>query len=476
MTQPSTTPRNVLLITIDSLRADHVGAYGDAEARTTAIDALAAGGVRFDRAYATAPLTLPSHASILTGRYPPRHGARTDTARIDATVPTIADAFRRAGFTTAAFVSTSTLDRRSGLDKGFDTYETTPASQIAARAAGWLEPTADRRGHRDQRFFLWVHLFAPHAPYGNPADVARAARPAADRYDDDVSEADEQVGRLIAALGPHRNDTVIVVTSDHGEAFGEHGELTHGLFVYDTTLRVPLIVNGPSIERGRVIGDPVSLVDVAPTMAALAALGAFAADGQDLLPRGDRRPAGDGSGQPPASQRLIYAETYAPLQDFGWSPLRVMRRGDWKYIGAPEPELYDLRADPGEARNLVDEQPARAAALGRELEALPVSGADEASRPDPKDRRRIAARIAEVTSGELRGPLLERALREIIRDDPGNAVANLRLGEILADSGRCGESVNRFRTAVAAHASGDDAQRGLARCGSSATRIIHESR
>jgi predicted Zn-dependent protease len=152
-----------------------------------------------------------------------------------------------------------------------------------------------------------------------------------------------------------------------------------------------------------------------------------------------------------------------------------MRRGDWKYIGAPEPELYDLRADPGEARNLVNEQPARAAALGRELEALPVSDADGASRPDPKDRRRIAARIAEVTSGELRGPLLERALREIIRDDPGNAVANLRLGEILADSGRCGEAVRRFRTAIAAHAPGNEAERGLARCAATAKRVTLES-
>ena len=451
-TQPPEPAENVLLVTIDSLRADHVGAYGDAEARTTALDALAADGVRFERAYAAAPLTVPSTASLLTGRYPFHHKARTKTAHLDPVIPTIAGTFRRARFATAAFLGTPELDKRFGLDGGFETYETTPANQVDAQAIAWLET------HPQRRFFLWVHLYAPHAPYGNPADRARAARPAVDRYDDDVAEADAQVGRLLAALGARRRRTLVVVTSDHGEAFGEHGELTHGLFVYDTTTRVPLIVNGPSIfsERG-VVSDPVSLVDVAPTLAALAALDPFGADGQVILSRQRN------SSLTSDNQRSLYSETYAPLTEFGWSPLRSVRRGDWKYIAAPQPELYDLKNDPGETRNLMDDQMARGAELAQDIDA--VSPLDTTPRPDPKDRREIAARLAEVTSGELRGPLLERALREIIRDDPGNGVANLRLGELLADSHRCKEAVKRFRLAIAAHASEADAQRGLARCG-----------
>jgi choline-sulfatase len=455
--QPSNMARNVLLITIDSLRADHVGAYGDADARTPTLDALAAGGVRFDRAYASAPLTLPSHASLLTGRHPPHHGARSDGARIEAAAPTIADAFHRRGFATAAFVSASALDGRSGLDRGFDTYEAAAPNQVEARAKAWLE------AHREPRVFVWVHLVAPHAPYGNPADPARAARPAVDRYDDEVTDADAQAGRLIAALGPRRTGTLVVVTSDHGEAFGEHGEITHGLFVYDTTLRVPLILNGPAISRGRVVADPVSLVDVAPTVAALAGVGPFGGDGDVILPAEVLPPKG--GSYISTGGRYLYSETYAPLTDFGWSPLRTIRRGDWKYIAAPQPELYDVKTDPGETRNLVDDQPARAAELARDIEAIsPSEAVGGAARVDPKDRRTIAARIAEVASGELQGPLLERALREIIRDDPGNGVGNLRLGELLAGSHRCKEALKRFTLASAAHAPGADTSPSRARC------------
>ena len=464
-TQPSNTVENVLLITIDSLRADHVGAYGDAEAHTPALDALAAGGVRFDRAYASTPLTLPSHTSLLTGRYPPHHGVRTDAGHLGEAVPTLAETFRHGGFATAAFPAATPLDGRSGLARGFESYATVkrdlfegrPATEVPERvvvdAADWLET------HAHRRFFMWVHVFAPHVPYGNPGDRARAARPAIDRYDDEVMQADAQVGRLLAALGPGRRNTLIVVTADHGEAFGEHGEITHGLFVYDATLRVPLILNGPAIARGRVISDPVSLVDVAPTLVALAGLGRFDADGVAVLPTKEETPSA------PRNPRLIYSESYAPLADFGWSPLRSARRGDWKYIAAPEPELYDVRSDPGETRNLVEDQPARATELAHEIDTMaPLDATGGPARPDPKDRREIAARLAEVTSGELQGPLLERALREIIRDDPGNGVANLRLAELLAGSRRCKEAVKRFRLAVAAHAPGADTSASRARC------------
>lgn len=451
LAEPARKPQNVLLVTIDSLRPDRVGAYGDAEAHTPVLDALAAGGIRFDRAYATAPLTLPSHASLLSGRYPPHDAAHFDGQPVRGSAPLLAETLHRQGFATAAFVGTPALDPRFGLNRGFDTYEVSVANHVDSRADTWLE------AHKELRVFVWAQLCAPHAPYGNLADRARVARPAIERYDDDVAEADAQLGRLIAALGPRRAETLVVVTSDNGEAFGEHGEIMHGLFVYDTTLRVPLVLNGPSLDRGRVVTDPVSLVDVATTITSLAGLPPYPSDGVSLI--------GPQGGTHARVDRTIYAESYAPLAEFGWSPLRSIRRGDWKYIEAPHPELYDLKNDPGETRNVIDDQPVRAAELAGEMTAFaPAQGPGHPGLADPKDRREIAMRIAEVTSGELQGPLLERVLREIIRDDPGNGIANLRLAEILGASGRCGEAVRRFRSATDAHAPADGIQRGLARC------------
>jgi arylsulfatase A-like enzyme len=486
--QPGPAARNVLLITIDTLRADHVGAYGARRARTPNLDALAARGARFDRAFATAPITLVSHASILTGLYPPGHGARHNGMRLNLETPTLAETLAHQGFRTAAFVGAFPLDRRFGLIKGFQTYgdkmprgrdgrpaNERPGSQVVDEALAWL---AD---HRDQRFFLWVHLFEPHAPYGNPDDPVEARRPPIQRYDDDVAEADKQAGRVIAALGPLAETTLIVAAADHGEAFGEHGEISHSLFTYDTTLRVPLIVAGPGVPQS-VIEDPVSLVDVAPTI--LSELGAsrMNGDGIDLSPAfsGTRLPA-----------RTLYAESFAPLFDFGWSPLRTVRADGWKYIEAPKPELYDVRSDSGETTNKVAEDAPRAAQLAQKvrsygstdisasasidreaqsrLQALGYTGGGRSAgaggaRPDPKDRRELAARIAQVTSGELHGAELERALREILKEDPGNPQANVRLGYVLADRNACVEAVPLFEKAIAARLPSVDAHLGLAQC------------
>jgi len=495
-TQPSNTPQNVLLITIDTLRADHVGAYGDAAAHTPTLDGLARDGVRFDRAYATAPITLASHASLMTGRYPQGHGARHNGLLVDRATPTLAEAFARHGFATGAFVAAFPLDRRFGLNRGFETYGDTmprdesgrllnerPGRLVVDEALGWLD------AHRRGRFFLWVHLFEPHAPYGDPSDPAQAARPAIERYDAEIAEADAQAGRLIAALSDQRRDTLIVAAADHGEAFGEHGEISHSVFVYDTTLRVPLIFSGPGVTAAQIVQDPVSLVDVAPTIAALAGLPTFDADGQNLQISALRSPTAD-TRSPTSSPRSLYSESFAPLLDFGWSPLRAIRRGNLKYIAAPRPELYDLSADPGETRNLVDAQPSRAADLAGQVDAISSAtltaaaavmdgdararlqalgyvgarAAGGAVRADPKDRREIAARIAEVTSGELQGPLLERALRDLVRDDPGNPQANLRLGYVLGESNRCAEAIKRFDIAIAGGVPGADGYLGRAGC------------
>jgi choline-sulfatase len=488
-------PRHVLLVTIDTLRADRVGAYGYAKARTPHLDALAASGLRATHAYATAPVTLPSHASMLSGRYPPGHGARHNGVAMGEGVPTLATVLKAAGFATGAFVSAFPLDRRFGLATGFDVYGDRwargPDGRPADERSGQLtvdEALTWRRATGAARTFLWVHLFEPHAPYGDAA----SGRPLSDRYDDEIAEADRQVGRLLDGLGPDRASTLVVVAADHGEAFGEHGEIGHSLFVYDTTLRVPLILAGPGAARG-LLPDPVSLVDIAPTV--LAAVGVPAPaplDGETL--RQDRGLLL--RDEPP---RQLYAETAAPFEDFGWSPLRSVRAGTSKYILAPAPEFYDLAADAGETTNLVATRQAEAARLKaavaafaspaataapgggvtpedrRRLQALGYLGGTgpQGRQPlaDPKDRREIAARLAEVTSGELAGPALEAALLRILADDPGNPQAALRLGYARVARGDCRGAVPHFRAAIAARMPTADAHLGLASCLSAERRL-----
>ena len=485
--------RNLLLITIDTLRADRVGAYGYRAGRTPGIDALAARGARFDAAFSSAPITLTSHATIMTGRYPPGHGARHNGLRLDPGVPTIADSLRQAGFATAAFVAAFPLDRRFGLNKGFDTYSDRmprgAQGRLASERSGKVvvdEAVAWLNGHRDARFFLWVHLFEPHAPYGDPSD----RRPVAARYDDEVAEADRQVVRLIEALGSESTATMIAVAADHGEAFGEHGEISHSIFVYDTTLRVPLIIAGPGIAP-TVVAGTAGLVDLAPTL--LSRLGPikFDADGIDL------GPALAGGAIP---SRDLYAESFAPLLDFGWSPLRSIRSGGFKYIAAPKPELYRLSSDQGETQNLAEADRAQAATLddrvqrispatlstnrakdpeaAARLQALGyVSGSEAAAsrvRPDPKDKRELAARIAEVTSGELRGDRAAPGTRANPGGGPGES-AGPRPARIPADGGaRLPWRRAPLHAAIAGRLPGADAYLGLAGCQAS-TRKLDEA-
>lgn len=480
------TARHLVLVTIDTLRADRVGAYGHAGAKTPVLDALAATGRRAAQAFATAPVTLPSHASILSGMYPPAHGARHNGVAFAPGVPTLATILKAQGFATGAFVAAFPLERRFGLATGFDVYgdrlprldngkpaDERPGAEVVDEALAW------RRSTGGARTFLWVHLFEPHAPYRNPTD----GRPVAVRYDEEVAEADRQVGRLLDGLGADRASTLVVVAADHGEAFGEHGEIGHSLFVYDTTLRVPLIVQGPGAAAG-VEPRPVSLVDVAPTALGLLGIAAPPMDGRAFA--GPAAAAAD-------STRVLYAESEAPWRDFGWSPLRSVRTGGLKFIQAPTPELYDLAQDAGETSNLL---PARAASLAplrtalaeavrdrvpaaaantatdadtrRRLQALGyLSGAGPSGRAptiDPKDRRDEAARIAEITSGELAGLARERALRELATSDPGNPQVRMRLGFALVERGECAEAVPHFRAAVASAVASADAHLGLAEC------------
>ncbi len=476
--------QSVVLITIDTLRADRVGAYGLTSARTPVMDDLARQGVRFSHAYATAPITLTSHASLLTGRYPAGHGARHNGIAVQD-VPTLAGRLKAAGFATGAFVSAFPLDRRFGLARGFDEYDDglgrgadgrplneRAGMETAARAIAWLD------AHRAQRFFLWLHLFEPHTPYGTTTD---RQTPALARYDEEVAAADAAAGRLLDALGAAAASTLVIVASDHGEAFGEHDEVGHSIFVYDTTLQVPLILRGPRVPHGRTVVTRVSLVDVAATTLAIVGLEAMDTDGQSLMPALDGQTLGE---------RAIYAESFAPLFDFGWSPLRSVRDEGWKYIAAPRPELFDLGSDAGETRNLAETEPqrasrmsARAAVLGgpdpdaapvtdaearRRLDALGYisRGPDErrSTRPDPKDRIQIASRLASVMAGEVRGSALISTLEAVLEQDPSNPQAHLRLGYAYAEASRCDRAVRHLRAALAARLPSADAGLGLASC------------
>ena len=507
---PPARAQNLVLITIDTLRADHVGAYGWTRARTPTLDAIATSGALFERAFAAAPITLPSHATLLTGRYPPGHGARDNGLRVSATVPTLATELHAKGFATAAFVAAFPLDHQFGLDRGFDVYGDTlprgadgrpanerPASAVVNDAVAWLRtpgPKGPGLHGSDlpappgspalpgRPFFLWVHVFEPHAPYGDPSSSSRSAL---ERYDEEIATADREIGRLIAALGPLAARTLVVAAGDHGEAFGEHDEYAHSIFVYDTTLRVPLLMSGPGIPAGTRVAEPVTLADVAPTVMRALGMQLADVDGIDLSPAFSRVTL---------PQRELFAESFAPLVEFGWAPLRALRTGGRKLIAAPTPELFDVEQDPAETKNLAGAQsnavqtlqtrvnrysgpdlPSAATADREAAERLRALGYSSGSvgsqqsqsaggRPDPKDRREIAARIAQVTSGELSGAALLTALEGIVRDDPRNGQAQLRLGYARLQAGDCARAEPAFHAAASAGLPSADVHLGLATC------------
>jgi arylsulfatase A-like enzyme/Flp pilus assembly protein TadD len=452
---PSPPPRaeHVVLVTLDTLRADRLGCYGNRDVATPRLDRIAAEGALAAEASAHVPLTRPSHASILTGLLPPEHGIRDNVSpAVVPEVPLLADVLRKAGFATGAFVSSVVLTRQSGLDRGFDVYA--DRFEGAAGDAQFLN-TVQRKGEdtlreasawleaqRGRRVFLWVHLYEPHDPYEPPEPYA--TRYAGRLYDGEVAWTDELVGRLddrLAALGL-RDHAALIVTSDHGEGLGEHGEQLHGFFAYQTTLRVPLLVRAPGVRGGTRLSSTVRLADLFPTALDLAGVPApagAAASARSLAP--------ELRGGPALPEPVTYAETLVPLLHFGWSDLRVVREGRWKYIQAPRPELYDLQSDPGELTNVAAAHAARVdamrGALSRTLEreraarltAAPVSadlieklgalgyvgggGTAETATPgaDPKDK-----------VGEFRvvNALIREALLAFHAGAHGTAVANLQ--------------------------------------------------
>jgi arylsulfatase A-like enzyme/Tfp pilus assembly protein PilF len=482
---------NVLLITVDTTRADHLSCFGSHGARTPHLDSLAARGVLFTHATAQVPLTLPSHACIMTGSYPPVHKLRDMGGFVlDKSHPTIASIMEAAGFSTAAFVGSRVLAKHFGLSQGFDTYDDDMGAEkeegrlpgafperragvVTDRALDWLKQNGPRK------FFLWAHYYDPHQPYDPPEPYKHEY--AKSPYDGEIAYMDEQVGRLLAgleqlALTPH---TLVIVMGDHGESLGEHGEATHGIFLYDATLHVPLIVAGPEIPSGKVIGDQVRSIDLHPTVMEFLNLHPSSeAQGVSLWPlirQGTR-----------VRSNYSYGETLYPRTYMRWSELRAMRTDGWKLILAPHPELYNLQRDPGELQNLVANYPAEADQLQKKIweavgtqsktEKVTSAPVDEQTRqeleslgyvsggatreiqlgtdaPDPKDRIAVlktmeqAEKFLNAHDNAHAAQFMEQALRQ----DPGNPLAHVYLAMAEERAGRPERAVEVYEAAIGRH-------------------------
>ena len=483
---------NVLLITLDTTRADHLGAYGDRRARTPNLDRLAAGGVLFERAISAAPLTLPAHVSLFTGLYPFAHGVRNNgNFTLGDGVPTLTGALRAAGYRTAAFVSAFVLDRRYGLAAGFDRYDDRVelerrGADTAAAASAWLVETA-----QDPRpFFVWVHLYDPHDPY-EPPPAFRAAfgdRP----YDGEIAYDDEVIGTLLERLRQLgvEGSTLVAVAGDHGESLGEHGEATHGLFVYESAVRIPMIVSGAGRSRaGRRVPALVRSIDLAPTLLAAANVPPLpGAQGRNLLPLVDGREPGPGE---------AYSETYFPRLYMNWAALRSIQDDRWKFVDAPSPELYDLRDDARELANLAPREPARTAALKRAFDTLTGGGegpvapgridrdtaqklaalgyiggaldrpADAlAARPDPKAMIGVFNQLRDANTAIQRRRFAdaESAARAVLERDAANAFATMILARAEMEQGRYRQAAADYARYAALVPTSADAHHWIAIC------------
>jgi len=458
---PAATPKHLVVVTIDTLRADRLGAYGSTTVPTPNFDRIAGEGVRALDATTHVPITRPSHATLFTARYPAEHGVRDNISLpLARDVPTLAEALHAQGFSTAAFVSTFVLSSPSGLDRGFDHYDDAfdvPQSdeeavflstvqrrgdETLAKVEQWLDARSAET--KAKRTALWVHLYDPHDPYEPPEPFASRF---ADRlYDGEVAWTDTLLGRLRASLEARQlwDEALVVVTADHGEALGEHDETGHGFFAYETTLRIPFVMRGPGLPAGRTLDGTLRLVDVAPTVLEL--LGLPALPGTHT---GTSIASSLAAGAPPIA-RPTYAESLTPLVHYQWSDLRVLREGPWKYILAPRPELYDLAADPGETRDLSTANTATARKLRAALEGLlraererAVDPAASVSALSAETLQKLGA-LGYVSPGAARGSVAQGA-------DPKDKIQEFRTLSTLMRDGltllhqkRFAESERRF--------------------------------
>jgi arylsulfatase A-like enzyme/Flp pilus assembly protein TadD len=475
-------PLSVLLVTLDTTRADRLGCYGYAGARTARLDRLAAEGVRFENAFADAPITLTSHASLLTGLHPFQHGVRNNgNFYLAERFETLATVLGGRGYRTAAFVSSFVLDRRYGLARGFEAYddrpdvaETSPSGVEAERrgdrtaqaCARWLEGHAARTPAAP--FFAWLHLYDPHEPYQPPEPFGAdfAGRP----YDGEIAFADAAVGSVLDRLSTLGllGRTLVAVVADHGESLGDHGEETHSMFLYEGAIRVPLILWRPGLlPAGKVVSPPVRVVDVAPTL--LDYLGGpplRAAHGRSL-----RRAVEGGDDAAPA----VYAETWVPKLYMNGAALSALRTDRFKLIEAPRPELYDLAQDPGETRNRYADEPDTSRRLRAELERLTAGGAAVTAGPvdgdaveklralgyigeggdvsatgggkDPKDLIAAFNRLRRAERAVRDGRFEEAlpVLRSLVEEQPDNAFVRMVLGSAFAGMRQHARALQEFR-------------------------------
>jgi len=484
---------NLLVVTLDTTRADRIGAYGYAAAQTPTLDRLAREGVLFEQANTAAPITLPAHSTLFTGRFPPSHGVRDNGGfYLDPSQLTLAEVLQQNHVTTGAFVAAYVLDRKWGVNQGFMTYFDDfdlskyrgislgaiqrPANEVIDHAIAWLDAV------RGSRFFGWVHLYDPHTPYEAPEPYKSRfpGRP----YDAEIAFTDAQLGRLIGYL--EINDlldrTVIVVIGDHGESLGDHGEEAHGFFIYESVARVPFIIRAPyAATPGRRVADPVRSVDVMPTALDLLGIPSPATvEGRSLVP------LMTGAGRELGLE--AYAEALYPLHHYGWSDLRSLRSGRFKLIAAPRPELYDLQADPHEAtnifesrRSLGDQMLARLRALEQSMKSQGVSAepslevdpdarerlaalgyvgtfvasaatTDRDTLPDPKDKVRLfnlMTNARELSKGENRFEKVVAMLKQVVAEDPKVIDAWFMLGNEYAREEKLEEAIQYFKKALA---------------------------
>lgn len=479
-------PPDVFLITIDTLRADHVHCYGYDQTKTPTLDGLAREGIRFAQAFTPSPITNTSHATILTGLLPSSHGVTDFAVPLTPAHPTIAELLKNRGYHTAAFIGAVILDSKTlapGFDRGFDYYDNFP--EHAPTKARWGR--VERRGmdvvqhaeswlakHPAAPHFMWVHLYDPHDPYEPPPPYSQTYK---DRlYDGEIAYADSALGHFITYLkqtGRYR-DSIIVVVGDHGEGLGEHNEDTHGIFLYDSTTHVPLIMKLPAASHaGAVVPSQVRTIDIVPTILELAAAPPLEkTDGISLKPYLDALDEGD---------RPALGETDYPLR-FGWAPLRSVRTDGFKFIEAPRPELYDLKTDAAELHNRyapedpqvkkaqtmlagVQHQPGpQASAEGEansgaasQLKALGYAGSSGSSKsvsslPDPKDKieEQNLLHQAMLASDDNRTADARRSFEEVLKLDPKSPTALRQLGELELQAGNYAQAAQHLKGALQA--------------------------
>ncbi len=494
---------NLVVITLDTTRADRLGAYGYQRAGTPNVDGLAQDGVLFEHASTAAPLTLPAHSTLFTGRFPPEHGVRDNGGYfLNESEQTLAEVLKARGYATAGFIAAYVLDSKWGIAQGFDTYFDDfdlskykvmsmgaiqrPGNEVVDRALPWIDQ------HHASPFFAWIHLYDAHTPY-TPPEPYKSLYPG-DPYQGEISFADAQVGRVVSLLRERSllESTVVVVMGDHGESLNDHGEAGHGFFVYESTMHVPLVISAPfSTMRGRRVGDSVRSADVMPTVL-------------DLL--GVPKPANDvidGVSVAPlmagAQAELgleAYAEAVYPLHHFGWSELRALRQGRYKVIAAPRPELYDLQDDPTETRNLFPDRralgdlmlgrlaqmeahfraslPARSEAVEIDPDAKArlaalgyvgsfVASLDDASQKglaDPKDKVDLfnaITRAREIAKDENEIAAAMGILDDVLKKDPKVIDAWFTLGMMSSRRGRDKDAIGFYKRALALKADDEEA-------------------